>query len=147
MVDVEVEREIQRDADVVWALLADFGNLSWVPGVEGVETSGEGVGMTRLISVPILPSLQERLDAIDHRTRVLEYSSPLVEYIHLANYVARVQVEAKGPGRCTVRWHSRADAHRATPEEARALVLTYYEGMLGWLEDHFEQSGAEQEKR
>jgi len=139
MIDVEVEREMERSADEVWALLADFGNLCWVPGIEKVEVEGEGVGMVRHLTVPVFPPLAERLDFIDHDEKVLEYSIPAVEYISVKNYVARAQVIDRGPGRCLVRFRSRAEAEGATDEEASEKTQTFYGGMLGWIEEYLDR--------
>jgi hypothetical protein len=118
----------------VWAVFADFGNVSWVPGVERVDLEGEGVGMIRHLTVPVFPQLHERLEAIDHEERVLEYSIPSVEYIQLKNYRARAQVVDLGSGRCRVLISCKADAEGA---EADAIGKTeaFYEAMLGWIDD------------
>jgi hypothetical protein len=56
MVEVTVEHEFEYNAERLWSVLADFGNIDWVPGFEQVELEGEGVGMIRHITVPVFPS-------------------------------------------------------------------------------------------
>jgi hypothetical protein len=136
MVEVEIEREYEFGADAVWAVIADFGDVSWVPGIEKVELEGEGVGMIRHLTVPVFPQLHERLEAIDHATKVLEYSIPAVEYISVKNYGARAQVIDLGDGRCCVQWSCRAEAEGAPEAEATDKTRAFYEGMLGWIDDH-----------
>ncbi len=49
MVELTVTRTLKSNADKVWAILGDFGNLSWVPGPDKVEVIGSGAGMIRRI--------------------------------------------------------------------------------------------------
>jgi hypothetical protein len=135
MVEVSVEREYEFGAEEVWAVFADFGNVSWVPGVEKVDLEGEGVGMIRHLTVPVFPPLHERLDAIDHEQRVLEYSIPSVEYIQVKNYSARAQVVDLGGGRCRVLMSCKAEAEAGSEAEATAKTRTFYQAMLGWIDD------------
>jgi len=135
MVEVSVERELEFGAETVWALIADFGDLRWVPGIEKIELEGEGVGMIRHLTVPVFPQLHERLDTLDHDNRVLEYSIPAVRYIQVKNYRARAQVTELEGDRCRVRWSCRADADGADEEQAAARVGAFYESMLTWIDD------------
>ena len=64
MVKVSIEREFDAPADKLWAMLANFGDISWIPAIETVVLEGEGVGMIRHVTTPGLPTLAERLDAI-----------------------------------------------------------------------------------
>ena len=41
MVEVSIERELEFGAETVWALIADFGDLRWVPGIEKIELEGD----------------------------------------------------------------------------------------------------------
>ena len=135
MVEVSVERDYEFGADKVWAVFADFGNVSWVPGIEKVELEGEGVGMIRHLSVPVYPQLHERLDALDHEERVLEYSIPHVEYIAVKDYRARAHVVDLGDGRCRVQISCKAEAEAVPETEATARTGAFYEAMLGWIDD------------
>jgi len=134
MVELSVEREFEFSAGEVWAVFADFGNVSWVPGVEKVDLEGEGVGMIRHLTVPVFPQLHERLEAIDHEEMVLEYSIPSVEYIEVKNYTAKAQVFDLGSGHCRVRMTCRAEA-TGLEADATAKTGAFYEAMLGWIDD------------
>lgn len=136
LIEVELEREYEFGAGDVWAVIANFGNVSWVPGIEKVDLEGEGVGMIRHLTVPVYPQLHERLETLDHVDKVLEYSIPAVEYISVKNYGARAQVIDLGPGRCRVLWSCKAEADGASEAEARAKTRAFYEAMLGWIDDY-----------
>ena len=135
MVEVSVERVYEFGAEEVWAVFADFGNVSWVPGIERVEVEGEGVGMIRHLSVPVFPQLHERLESIDPDEKVLEYSIPNVDYIRVKNYKARAQVVGAGAGRCRVLMSCKAEADGEPEPEAAAKTEAFYEAMLGWIDD------------
>jgi len=136
LIEVELEREYEFGAGDVWAVIANFGNVSWVPGIEKVDLEGEGVGMIRHLTVPVYPQLHERLETLDHVDKVLEYSIPAVEYISVKNYGARAQVIDLGPGRCRVLWSCKAEADGAPEAEARDKTRAFYQAMLGWIDDY-----------
>jgi len=147
MLEVSVEREYEFGPEEVWAVFADFGDVRWVPGIEKVELEGQGVGMIRHLTVPVVPQLHERLDAIDHRERVLEYSIPRVEYIQVRNYRARAQVVDLGSERCRVRMSCAAEAEGASEAEAIARTRAFYEAMLGWIDDFLSQESTRHGRR
>ena len=41
MVKVSIEREFEVRAEKLWAILANFGDISWIPGIEKVELEGK----------------------------------------------------------------------------------------------------------
>jgi carbon monoxide dehydrogenase subunit G len=135
MVEVKVERELEFGAEEVWALLADFGNVDWVPGVEKVELEGEGVGMVRHLTVPVFPPLHERLEVMDQQRMVLEYSIPTVAYIHLKDYRARAQVVALEGGRCKLIYSCEAEADGADEAQATTETEAFYEAIMTWIGD------------
>jgi hypothetical protein len=135
MIEVRVERELAFSADKVWALVADFGNVSWVPGIEKVELEGEGVGMIRHITVPVFPQLHERLDAVDHEKMILDYSIPAVAFIRVKNYRARAEVFEVDGERCRVAWSCVAEADDTDDEEAIARTEAFYESIMQWISD------------
>ena len=135
MVEVRVERALEFGAQEVWAIIADFGNVSWVPGIERVELEGEGIGMVRHLTVPVFPQLHERLDAIDHEKMILDYSIPAVEFIHLKDYSARAQVSELEGGRCRLVWSCKAEADGANDEQAIAETEAFYASIMTWICD------------
>ena len=135
MIEVKVERVLEFAAQEVWALIADFGNVSWVPGIEKVELEGEGVGMVRHLTVPVFPQLHERLDAIDHEKMTLDYSIPAVAYIHLKDYRARAQVFELEGDRCRVVWSCISEVDGADDEQAIAETEAFYVSIMTWIGD------------
>jgi hypothetical protein len=92
MIDLTVTRNINADIDEVWAVLAHFGDLSWVPGSHRVEAIGSGVGMTRRIHMPGMPPIDEKLLSLDNAAHTLSYEIPPHEVIPFTDYLADIRV-------------------------------------------------------
>ena len=135
MVEVSTEREFEVSAEKLWAILADFADISWIPGIEKVELEGEGVGMTRHVTAPGLPQLHERMDAIDHEKMILDYSVPEVAFIRAKNYTARAQVFALEGERCRLHWSCWAEPDGVTEAESIAKTQVFYEMIMNWIGD------------
>ena len=135
MVEVSIEREFDVNADKLWAILANFGDISWIPGIEKVELEGEGVGMIRHVTAPGLPQLHERMDAIDHENMILDYSLPEFAFIQVKNYKARAQVFALEGERCRLHWAFRAEPDGPTEAECTTSGEAFYEMIMTWIGD------------
>ena len=133
MVEVSIEREFEVSAEKLWAILADFADISWIPGIEKVELEEEGVGMSRHVTAPGLPQLHERMDAIDHEKMILDYSVPEVAFIQAKNYSARAQVVALQGERCRLHWSCRAESDGVTEAECTAKTEGFYEMIMDWI--------------
>jgi len=135
VVAVSAEREFDVAAGKLWAILADFGDIRWIPGTEKVELEGEGVGMIRHVTAPGMAVLHERMDAIDHEKMILDYSLPEVEYLRVKNYRARVRVVALGGDRCRLIWSCESEPDGVTESQATANTEAFYEMVMGWIGD------------
>ena len=135
MIKVRTECEFDVDAERVWAILADFADISWIPGTEKVELEGEGVGMIRHVTAPGMPILHERMDAIDHEQMILDYSVPAVEYLRVKNYRARARVVALEGGRCRLIWSCESEPDGVTEAQAAANSEAFYQMVMGWIGD------------
>lgn len=133
---VHVQRELEYSADTVWALLEDFGNMSWAPGIQKMEVEGQGPGMVRKIYMGDGPSIDERLDSIDPARRYLEYSIPANNPMPVTDYKASAQVTALSDGRCRVDWRSSATPAGMSDEEAVQILNGAYNMMLDWIDAH-----------
>jgi hypothetical protein len=137
MVEVSIEREFDVDAEALWAMLANFGDISWIPSIEKVELEGDGVGMIRHVTAPGLPQLHERMDAIDHEQMILDYSVPEVAYLRVKNYRARARVTPIEAGRCRIHWSCRSEPYGISEEQASANSEAFYEMIMEWISDYF----------
>lgn len=133
---VHVQRELQHSAEVVWALLEDFGNMSWAPGIQNLVVEGQGVGMVRKIHMGEGPSIDERLDALDRDRRYLEYSIPANNPMPVADYKASVEVTEQGADRCRIDWRCAATPAGMEEAEAKGIIEGVYSMMLDWIEEH-----------
>jgi hypothetical protein len=72
MAHVTVKQKMGHPAEKVWALVADFGDISWMPAGTPAEIEGEGPGMARIIG----GAIREQLESIDPASRTLVYTIP-----------------------------------------------------------------------
>ena len=135
MIEVSLEREFAVDAKKLWAILADFADISWIPGLEKVELEGEGVGMIRHVTAPGMAVLHERMDAIDREKMILDYSVPTVEYLRVKNHRAQARVVALEGGRCRLIWSCESEPDGVSDAQATTNCQAFYEMAMGWIGD------------
>jgi len=139
LIEVSIERDYDVPAEAVWTMLADFGDISWIPGIENVVLEGRGVGMVRHVTAPGLPELHERMDALDPERMILDYSVPQVAYIQVKDYTARARVEALGEERCRLHWSCRAEPDGIDEAQATANTRAFYEMIVSWVGDYLKR--------
>lgn len=131
MPTMTVSRDIGADTEAVWALLADFGNVSWIPVAAEVQVAGDGPGMRRIIPGTGDQPAVEKLEWIDHERHALAYEieqSPLP----VSRFVAVVTVT---DGDATnVTWQIEFEP-RGDDESVREGIERIYTAMAGWLDD------------
>jgi hypothetical protein len=105
MSQVSVTIEIETDADSLWKIAGDFGGLDrWLPGIETIRSTGDGVGAVRTFSKlqkEMQERQEERIDA--HRTYVY---SIIAGPLPVANYRGRISVAEISESRSSATWSS-----------------------------------------
>lgn len=143
MVQCIYEHTLPAPADEVWAVFSRFGEIDWLPGPERVETSGEGVGMTRFLHIPGLDApIEETLQSLDDGNRRLSYRVKKNPFVPYDRYQATVGVE-EADGGCLVKFESTfeldqeaapAAAGREEAEQAaRQAMSGFYQMMANAL--------------
>ena len=69
MGEARAETTINRPADDVWAVIGNFGELSWMPGVDTCELDGENDRILGMFGMRVV----ERLYARNDEERTLTY--------------------------------------------------------------------------
>lgn len=139
MIDLTVTRNINADIDEVWAVLAHFGDLSWVPGSHRVEAIGSGVGMTRRIHMPGMPPIDEKLLSLDNAAHTLSYEIPPHEVIPFTDYLADIRVSEDGDT-TRVEWHCCFNECAMPPAHAREAIEQNLNMLLDSLDAIFNPS-------
>ena len=130
MVEAKVVETIEAPIDRVWERLGNFSGIKIGPGVESVEYEGDGVGMTRKMTLTI-GTIIERLDEYDAARKRYSYSiinddCPLP----FADYSAILQLNETDKGATEVVWIGTFEARNAPEEKAAKLARTLYSNAI-----------------
>lgn len=133
MGEAKVKQAIAAPVDKVWALVADFGDTSWMPGGGGnVELVGSGAGMTRIISAGD-QKIFEVLQSVDDATQTLVYTIDEGVPFPVTGYRSTMVVTGDDTG-AELEWSCSFE-----PETDEAQVTQMIEGMygtmVGWIRD------------
>ncbi len=137
---VAVVRELDAPVDAVWAVVSDFGNVSWaMPGAR-VDVIGEGVGMIRRMHMPDGSSVDEVLESRDADARTFSYAIPGQMPMPVADFRGWVELEPIAAGRTRVAWNASGTALPGlTGAEGQALFEGLYGNLLDSLTAHMAQ--------
>lgn len=92
MGDARAEIRIKKPADEVWAVIGDYGNLAWMPGVDTCEMDGENDRVLGMFGMRIV----ERQLSRDDANRTLTYGivdGDMKPEVHEAT----ITVDSEGP--------------------------------------------------
>ncbi len=134
MADVVVTAEFDVPSKRLWSLVADFGNVSWIPGMGAVRVDGDGPGMTRYLPAGDV-EIHERLESIDDERRTLVYTIPVNIPFPVKNYRATMRVDDRAGG-CRLTWSCAFEPSGISDVQADQTVRGLYEMMIGWMRAH-----------
>lgn len=136
MPQLTIAKDVPASASKLWSLLADFGDVSWIPVIQSVDVTGEGVGMSRAIhgtgDRPVVETLT-RLDPVGMELGYSITDNPLP--VNRFDAVVTVRPSTEGS---TVTWHVDYDAAGPTDADARTArdaIDAVYGMMADWLAD------------
>ena len=137
MASVSLTRELEQSADQVWALVEDFGNISWMPAGTECRLEGEGPGMVRHIGAGAM-TLAETLVSLDPESRTLVYEIPGEVPFPATDYRSTMVVREKGSG-SELEWSCTYEpvGDAAT---AQATMEGLYNTLIGWVADALKSS-------
>lgn len=142
MAEVLLQRDYDFSADTVWALLANFGDISWAPGMDKVEVIGDGIGMIRRIHMPGMDPIDEVLESLDNDSKTLSYTIPAGIPMPVTDYRAGPTVIATGENSCRIDWRGSATPVGVSEDEAAEIIRGFYTMLLQWIDDHLSQAAA-----
>jgi carbon monoxide dehydrogenase subunit G len=100
--------EINAPPAAVWGVLADFGDIGWLPGVEKTESSGDRVPeqWKRKIFLANGETIDETLTKYDDAGQSLSYRIDHVDVkvLPVNNYSSTITVTAADGGKTLVEW-------------------------------------------
>jgi len=140
---IEVERELKAPIEKLWALVADFGNLSWYPAAEKVERIGSGIGEIRRILLPGMPAaVEERLLELDPLQHRIVYQVLENEINIMQDYTVEASLRSAGEAATVALWHGHFSgvAGDLEPQMMIDVMTDTYASMLTEMERAANQS-------
>ena len=128
MAQVHFERDIAFPVERVWAVLEDFGNMEWAPGVSRTELIGSGIGMTRRLHMDGMEPIDEVLESMDAANMTYSYSIPRGLPLPITDYLATARLEALDAHNTRVRWSCECSPvdPGLSPEELETMIHATY---------------------
>ena len=134
MGEARVKQAIPAAADRVWALVADFGNTSWMPGGGGsVEVVGSGPGMARIISAGD-QKIHEVMESSDQESRTLVYTIPEGVPFPVTGYRSTMHVTGDD-STAELEWSCTFEPE-GDEAQSTQMIEGMYGTMVGWIRDH-----------
>ena len=135
MANILVEKTLPVSPDALWALVKDFGNVSWIPGASAsAKIEGSGPGMARILGNPEGGSIREILDSVDEAGCSITYSIPEGTPFPVSTYCSTMTV-SEDSGQAHLAWSCEFDPEGASAAEAGAAIEGMYGVMMGWIQD------------
>lgn len=142
MARTSVKEVVDVPAERLWALLADFGNVQWMPIPEGsARVEGQGPGMERIIPSGKGQGVRERLESSDDKTRTLAYTISEGLPLPVSDYRAVVRVQDAPAGGAEIEWTCEFQPDGADEATVAPMIQALYGTMIGWIREHLKASG------
>ncbi len=126
--NAQFDYKLSYPADVVWALVADFGGKSWQADLRRVETHGEGIGMTRSWYWPhVKKPTVHRLEKLDHDTMTLSLSVLSEHMPLLRGAYSTISITPLSRGSCRMTIAIELDAQHAYHDDIVKVLK-------GWID-------------
>ncbi|OBJ87175.1 SRPBCC family protein [Mycobacterium asiaticum] len=137
MPTMSVRKRLEAPAGTVWAILADFGKVEWIPGVGEVEVDGDGPGMCRRIGGSGATPVVETLLWMKPESRSLAYEItdnplPVRKFVAVATVSEAVEDVSQ---RSTVAWEIDYEPD-GDDTAAREAIDAVYGMMADWIDDY-----------
>ena len=126
---------IAADPAKVWKIVSAFSGIeNYLPPIAKSTTSGQGIGMTRVLTTQDGGSFTERLESLDNDSRTLRYSIISDHPFPFSDYVSTIKVNDDGNHGCQVEWSAEFDPKGGSEEEAQALLSGLFAAGISGLE-------------
>lgn len=126
---------INADSSKVWNIISAFSGIeNYLPPIAKSTTSGQGIGMTRVLTTEDGGSFTERLESVDDQLQTLRYSIISDHPFPFSDYVSTMKVTDKGNHSCQVEWSAEFMPSGASEEEVQALLSGLFAAGISGLE-------------
>ena len=138
MINVEVKRQVDLSAEIVWEEMRHFDRvLRWIPGGDKstITVNGNGVGAVRDIHLATQGYVQHRLTAYDEVKRMFSYELTGGKPIGMQSYWVTASVTVIDSDHCSICWSGQMSADASLNEEdvADALEIALGNMVIGTI--------------
>ena len=127
MASATAQASIARNPDDLWKVIREFGDLSYMPGIESCTVDGD-VRTVGTMGIEV----KEQLRDLDDDTRRISYSIVESPMSNMVSHLCTISVEAEGDG-THLTWTVEVE-----PDDLLPLFQGIYEGSVAALKDKFE---------
>ncbi len=139
MPNIHAARTLRVPAARAWELLADWGEIGWIPGPEKTELVETPAGPMRRLHMGGNDPVEETLTSIDPESRALTYTIAPHPMLPFHNYRGSASVtELPGAG-CRVDWRCSFSGSDLPEDEACGRAQGNIDYLLHCLAEHLEQ--------
>lgn len=125
--------QFNASAQKVWDVVQSFSDIAnWLPPVQTCESTGDGVGSVRTLTLPDGGKVVEHLDAHDAAGRTYTYTiqeSPFP----MSSYTATMTVKDAGAGSEVV-WACEFEPSGASEDDVRGILAGVYDAGFAGIE-------------
>mgnify|MGYP001813636405 CR=1 FL=1 len=125
MRQVDYSQRIEAPRELAWSVVSDFGSLlRWLPGEEesSIELTGDGIGMTRDLTLSTVGQVQHRLDELDHVKHRLTYTLTRGKPLGMQGYSVTLTL-AGDEEHCILHWTGEFEPEPGADGDAMAENL------------------------
>ena len=135
MRQVDYSQRIEAPRELAWSVVSDFGSLlRWLPGEEesSIELNGDGIGMTRDLTLSTVGQVQHRLDELDHVKHRLTYTLTRGKPLGMQRYSVTLTL-AGDEEHCILHWTGEFEPEAGADVDAMAenLAAAYANMSMG----------------
>ena len=135
MTKVQVSKQINIPAKIVWETLSSFRGIENYSPIASSTSSGEGNGATRICVMPDGAKINEILNFVEDSKMEMQYCITDGPF-PISNYVSDIKVEEVDATNSNVTWECEFEASPEVENDMKGLFGGFYNVIIESLESY-----------
>ena len=135
MTEINVTKEIQAPANLVWGKIASFRGIENFSPIERSVVEGDGEGAKRTCYMPDGAAINEVLSKVDEAGKYIQYEI-IDGPFPVSGYLCTVKVVEKTDSSCEVSWGSQFEVASENEQAMKDLFGGFYNVIIDSLESY-----------